>query len=236
MAALEQDIVDMLFEVLRQKVVVEGYLPDIKLFPDTQSNDPDIVEPAMELWMQAMKDIAADKGFCIDVQGFSSNQYKDDKKVARIVIDVHQFLPSELGNDTSVYYDKFTNPDGSIYYIRKRGVSLLSDLTYSIYALGVNANQVILMNKMIMEVMPHRGYLKPLAEPTLLSSGNFFVRLIDKGRTFELPKGIIERYFVYQMTDLQETGPDTIPGTVPGINDITIDSVVVPPTASSIFN
>lgn len=231
--AIEKEITEMLFEVLRQKCVVEGWTPDIKLFPDTESEDPDLVEAAFESYYAAMRAIADTKGYSIEVLGFSSNQYKDNKKVCRIVIDVHQFLPSELGNETAPEYIKHESETGEIYYTRMVGITSLSDLTFSVYALGYQAHQMITMNELIMECLPRRGYLKPLNEEQLLPSQNFFVRLTDKGRTGELPLGIMERYFVYQIMDCQETQGTILPGNIPAVVDISIESSVVPNSASS---
>lgn len=218
---IEEQVTTMLFHILREKMVVSGWTPDIKLFPNIDSDDPDEVEAASDLYNAACASIKNDRGFCVEVIGFSSNQYKDDKKVARIVLDVQQFLPSDLGNDTTSYYEKVV-VDNVERYIRKRGVSLLSDLSFSIYALGINAKQIMIMNNLIMEAIPTRGYLKNPELPGLSVSGNFFVRLTDKGRTAELPVGIIERYYMYQMTDIQETPPTTLPGYVPPMTSVDI--------------
>lgn len=233
MEPIEKRITDMLFEVIRQKLVVEGWLPDITLFPDTQLDDPDLVEAAFDLFEAQMLTIAQTKGYCIDVLGFSSNQYKDEKKVCRIVIDVQQFLPSELGNETAPEYIPHENPDGSIYYTRMQGITSLSDLTFTVYAIGYRSEQMIIMNKLIMECLPRRGYLKPKEEPALLHSQNFFIRLTDKGRTPELPIGLIERYFVYQVMDCQETEGTILPGNISAIKDISLETQVEDNSASS---
>jgi hypothetical protein len=233
MAAKEKEITDMLFEVIRQKLVIEGWIPDINTFPGVDGTDPDIVEGAYANYLAAMKTIASNKGYCIDVIGFSSSQYKDEKKTCRIVIDVHQFLPSELGNETTPEYIEHEGPNNTKYYTRTIGITSLSDLTFSIYAIGFKSDQMITMNKLIMECLPRRGYLKPLGEPQLLPAENFFIRLTDKGRTFELPIGIMERYFVYQIMDCQETEGTQLPGNIPAIIDIGIDASVENNSASS---
>lgn len=218
---VEEVISRMLFHIIREKLVVTGWIPDIKLFPGIDSNDPDTVELQTILYNAECLAIKNAKGFCIEVLGFSSNQYRDDKRVARIVIDIQQMLPSETGSDTSVYYEK-TTLNGKDFFTRKQGIALLSDLTFTVYAVAANTKQIMTMNQLIMETLPIRGYVKPLGEINLLPSKNYFVRLLDKGKTGELPLGIMERYFVYQITDLQEIGPTSLEGNVPVLTDITI--------------
>lgn len=221
---IEEIISRMLFHTVREKLVIEGWIPDIKLFPGIDSNDPDVVETQSNLYNIACKNIKDTKGFCIEVLGFSSNQYRDDKRVARIVIDIQQFLPSETGSDTSVYYEKVTI-NGKDMFTRKQGIPLLSDLTFTVYAVASNTNQLMIMNNIIMQCLPIRGYVKPLNEDDLLPSRNYFMRLIDKGKTGELPLGIMERYYVYNIPDLQEIGPTSLEGNVPMITEV---DIVVP--------
>ena len=227
----EKIITTLIFNAIREKLVVEGWTPDIKLIPNIDSTDPDLAEPAWETYNQQSNVIKASKGYCIQPIGFSSNQYRDDKKVARIVVDIQSALPTALGNDTTVYYEKqgagtIENP---AYYIRKRSISLLSDIYFSIYAIGSNTNQVMVMNELIMEIFPHRGYLKPEAQAELLPTGNFFVTLTDKGRTTELPVGIIERYYIYKISDIQEIPDTVLAGTIPLIKEINVISETVIP-------
>jgi len=218
----EKSISTLLFNAIREKLVVEGWTPDIKLIPNYDSTVPALAQIAGDTYTAQLNVIKETKGFCIQPIGFSSNQYRDDKKVARIVIDIQSALPSVLGNDTKVFYEKqgTGTTEDPFYYTRKQSIPLLSDIYFTIYAIGSNTNQIMVMNQLIMEVLPHRGYLKPEAESELLKAGNLFTTLTDKGRTSELPVGIMERYYVYKISDVQEVEDTLVPGTVPIIKDI----------------
>lgn len=226
----EKTISTLIFNAIREKLVVEGWTPDISLIPNIDSTDPNLAEIAWELYNSQSNVIKTVKGFCIQPVGYSSNQYRDDKKVARIVVDIQSALPSTLGNDTAVFYEK--QGTGTIedpaYYIRKRSISLLSDIYFSIYAVGSNTNQVMVMNDIIMEIFPHRGYIKPENQVDLLPSGNFFMTLTDKGRTNELPIGILERYYIYKISDIQEIPDTVLSGTVPVIKEIDLTTEINP--------
>ena len=228
----EKIITTLIFNAIREKLVVEGWTPDIKLIPNIDSTNPALSDIAWETYNTQSALIRDSKGFCIQPIGFSSNQYRDDKKVARIVVDIQSALPTAIGNDTSIYYEK--NGSGTIedpsYYTRKRSISLLSDIYFSIYAIGSNTKQIMVMNEMIMEIFPHRGYIKPEAESELLPTGNFFMTLTDKGRTSELPVGIIERYYIYKISDIQEVPDTVLPGTVPIIKEVNIEAVNINPS------
>lgn len=212
---IEQIIVDEIYHTLRQKLVTLGYLPDIMDY-DIMNSDTVIVNQqvlAYEAACKAIKD--GPKGYCIDLISFSSNASKGEKKTPRIVIDVHQFLPGDIGNDTTVWYKKINN-----YYVRQRNSPLVSNLTFCIYAVAANSSQMVMLNHIIMNTIPALGYMKPTDSPDLLESNNFFVALRDKGHTPDLPAGIIERYFIYEIPDIQEIETITIPGNIVPISEI----------------
>lgn len=229
---MEKQLSDLIYETLRQKCVVEGYTPDIAQIPNIDSEDLDLADAAFEEYDTQLKAIAASKGFAIHVLGFSSNQYKDEKKVCRIVVDINQFLPSELGNDTTPTYKRHEVED-NIYYTKSISPTQLADLTFTIYAIGYRSEHIITMNKIIMSCLPKRGYIKPIDEQTLLPYNNFFVRLNDKGNTPYLPLGIMERYLIYQIMDVNEEEDTPIPGQTPAIKEINLEVIPEDPTASS---
>lgn len=204
---IEKIVTDEIYETLRQKLVLLGYLPDILTY-DTMNNDVNIVESEMTRYDTDLKAIVTAKGFAIDLKGFGSNLSKSEKAVPRIVIDIHQFLPGNLGNDTNIYYE--LHPDG--YYIRKRDAPVLSNLIFCVYAVAKNQQQIILLNDIIINTIPFRGYMKRTNEAALRYSNNFFVQIKDKGHTPGLPEGILERYFIYEIPDLQEIRPIIITG------------------------
>ena len=100
-----EEIVSLtIYNALRSTVVVKGYLPDIQDF-DVDNEDINIAKAQSDLYLNAMKVIAADKGYCIEVLPYSSNQNKGYKKVPRIVVDIQSFLPGNIGTNPAGYYE-----------------------------------------------------------------------------------------------------------------------------------
>lgn len=224
---IEEVITNTIFQTVREKIVAEGYLPNINDF-DIMNADPVIVKQQVDLYKASLKEIAdGPKKWAIELFNYTSNEAKGEKKTPRIVIDVHQFLPGKLGNDTSIRYEMTVLEDNSVVYLRKRDAPQLSDLTYCVYAVASNAAQMRMMNHIIMNSLPYKGYMKPEGEPELLQFGNFFNVLRDKGHTPELAEGLMERYYIYDIPDIQEVETITLSGDpIALMNEITLLSVL----------
>jgi hypothetical protein len=217
---LEKIVTDTIFETLREKLVDAAYLPEVTDIPNLESSDPDLAKVAIATYQTRLDAVVNQKGFCIDLKPYGSNHDKGEKKVPRIVIDVHQFLPGTLGNDTIPNYELH---ESGTYYVRTKSFSLLSNLTFCVYAVGNTAEHMQTMNHLIMQALPYRGYMKPTTEEDLLPSNNFFTILRDKGHTPELPEGILERYYIYEIPDLEEVERIYLPGTIARISEITLN-------------
>lgn len=211
-----------IYHTLREKLVAEGWLPDIMVY-DVENPDKAISQQAIKDYIEAMKAIAIAKGFCIELFPFSSNEAKGYKKVPRIVIDTLQFLPGFIGNDTKVFYEL---KEG--YYIRKQSESLLMDFSFNVYAVGNNSTQIVTMNNLISQALPKRGYIKNF-NSEFLDSGNIFVTLTDTQKNEDLPEGIIERIFKYELPEVQELPDKVIAGNIPPIVNMELEVKVVTP-------
>lgn len=220
---IEKIISDNIYQVLRNKLVAEGFLPDTSLLNDLLSSDVDLVKAAKESYKTLLVQIKSDKGFTIGLYPYGSSQEKGEKKVPRIVIDIHNMLPSDVGNDPSQFYELITEPGGVQHFIRKKSYNLLSNLTFCIYAVCNTAEQMFTLNKLILSALPHRDYMKPFSEEQLLPYNNFFTVLRDKGKTEDLNEGIMERYYIYEVMDLEEMESIIISGeNITPINEIAL--------------
>lgn len=219
----EQLVTRSIFHSIRERLVSEGWLPDIMALDIDNPNDTNAQSAAKQMqWENQLKAIAQNKGYVIELFNYGSNQTKGLKKVPRIVINNMSFLPSaEIGNDPSVFYER----EGD-YFTRKQSDNLLSDLTFVVYAVGNKDEQMYNMNAMILKSLPKMGYIKYYNED-FLYSGNLFVKLTDKGETEDLPEGIMERYFVYQMKDLEEIEPTELENkNIVPIDDINLETEI----------
>lgn len=217
----EQIVTRSVFESVRQRLVVNGWLPDITALDiDNVTDTPAQSQQKMQQWQQQLKAIETSKGYAIELFNYGSNQAKGSKKVPRIVINNASFLPSgEIGNDPSVSYIKQGD-----YYIKEQAENVLSDLMIIIYAIGNTDEQMYNMNQLILKGLSRRGYLKKYDLDLPLFSGNFFSVLTDKGETEALEEGVMERYFVYSIKDLAEIEPELGDEQIAPINDINIET------------
>jgi hypothetical protein len=200
---LAEELIQLtIYHSIREKLVTDGWLPDILNY-DVENPDIATAQLAIKAYTDAMKAINLEKGFCIEVFPFSSSEAKGFKKVPRIVIDILQFLPGFIGNDTQMTYER----QGE-YFVRVQSESLLSDLDFNVYIVGNTAKQIRVMNDIISKVLPKRGYIKR-HNSDFLTSGNLFIKLNDAQKSENLPEGIMERVFRYELPEVQDL-PDTI--------------------------
>lgn len=228
---IEQYIERTIYHAMREKLVVEGWLPDIMNY-DVENPDPNIAKAAVDSYYAQMKTIANNKKFAIEVFNFGSNQTKGMKKVPRIVIDTLQFLPGMIGNDTTPQYVK---NEETGYYTRETSESIRSDLNFNIYAVGNTSEQMRVMNNLIVSVFPKRGYIKTLDNSQLQLSGNFFVRMIDAQKDDDLPEGVMERIFRFEIPDLNEIDNQVLEGNISPMKEITTEITVNDSPSSSLI-
>ena len=94
-------------------------------------------------------------------------------------------------------------------YVRKINNPVLSDLQFFVYAVANSVEQLYIMNEIIMSTLPYQGYIKKYNTEGLQPYNNLFVILNDKGVTRNNNEGVSERYFNYEIPDIQEL-PDVI--------------------------
>lgn len=218
---MEDIVTKSIFHAVRERLVSEGYLFDLVAIDyDNPTDTPEETKLKTDEYEQGMKDIANTKGYAIELFSFSNSQTKGYKKVPRIVIDIQFIIPGNLGNEVAKYYEKTGN-----YYISKQSQPILSDLTFMVYAVGNSAKQMVVMNQLILQSLPTRGYIKLYSEDFKFSQ-NLFVDLIDKGKTDGLQEGTIERWFKYQIPDITEIDERIISDNIAPINDINLETII----------
>jgi len=219
----EQLVTRSIFHALRERLVVEGWLPDIvPLDIDNPTDTPAQTEAKVTQFRNQMKAIKASKGFVIELFDYGSNQAKGAKEVPRIVLHNSSLLPSaEIANDPATRYEKKDD-----YFIRVQDELVPSDLITRVYAIGNTSAQMFIMNQVIINSLPKKGYIKRYTDNLPLFSGNYFIKQTDRGETEGLPEGTLERYYVYETKDLQETGSIILDGQIPRIDDINLETVI----------
>lgn len=223
---IEELLERSVFHLLRELVVAEGYLPNIRDY-DIENTNLTIATTEQTRYDNQIISIAQSMGFVIDIFGSSNNQVKDFKKAPRIVIDTVSFQPGSLGGDTTPIY-VLTNG----VYVKNNNPSLTSDFYYNIYVVAENIKQLRTLTAIVSAALPRRGYIKTYIDNTLQHSGNLFNYFVGSGDTSDAAEGLFEKYFNYTIPDIFETLPKVIDTTVGGkefdivpINDIQLETL-----------
>jgi len=201
---LEELLERSIFHAIREKTVAEGYLPNINTF-DISNVDDSIAEQAKADYETAKTTIYDTKGFVIDIFGVSNNQSKAEKKIPRIVIDTQSFQPGTLGGDTTPIYNLV---DG--VYVKSSSPSLASDFFFNVYIVCNTVKQLRVLTAIVSAALPRRGYVKTYLADTIEPFGNLLTVFLSSSNSQDLPEGVFEKAFSYEVPDVFESLPDTI--------------------------
>lgn len=208
LSTIEQKVDYAFFKALLDICVEHGYTPDITddvLYPDT--------EDGYQKLQQDKEAIIQAKGFCVEIFGDETTDDKGYETYPRLVINSRGFLSGSIGSTPDYVFvkagDKFYKtlnpPETSDYYL-------------NIHAISGNVEQKILLNSIIATALPKRGYIKLPDEP----NRNIFIRNINQSTPPEPERGIMERVYSYEITDLWESEPLRQPDPVTPINDVNL--------------
>ena len=147
-----QEVIELtLFHAIRLEVVSQGYLPDIMSFADTPAGSA-----AYEAAIQA---VVTAKGFCCEVFNNSNPDDKGVKKIPRITLKSEMYMPGDVGGDSSRTYVEHINQQGTKYFSAHIRPPMTVDFGFNIHLLCNNASQYRLMNSMLANAIPLRGYV-----------------------------------------------------------------------------
>lgn len=207
-----------IFHALRKVVVDEGYLPDIENY-DIENPNLTIAKAAQDEFIQDIEAIVSNRGFAIEVFGYSSNQSRGTKKTPRIVVEVEAFYPGNLGLDTTNQY-KYDEINDT--YITQKGPSIVSDQIINIHLVGYSTQQHRVLHAVMVKALPRRGYMKWYTEPQLKKHENLFIRYIGYNELNFPEIGVTEKIYRYELPDLHENLLEEL-YTVPPIKTINLD-------------
>lgn len=229
LSTVQERLERSLFEAIRLECVAKGYLPDITQY---------LTPPQQAAYDNAIKSIATNMGFAVEVFSASSSHDKGLKKVPRIVIIPQDFMPGDIGGDqTRIYrttecgFNAFVRPPQTVSY------------NFNVHIISKTAAQYRVIRSMVANALPRRGYINFYDDAT----ENFFIKNFAFYTFDDSEEGIIERIYAYEIPDLYETDDQPVTSivgqtTIPGITDITaefsgdgtgdIDDMVVEPPSS----
>lgn len=220
---IQEAIERSIFHRLREKIVAEGYLPDIYDYI-TEHDNLNIAEKSQIAYQDAIEAIVADKGFSIEIFNYAPAQQRGTMKPPRIVIDTQAFLPGLLGHDTTLEYK--LNEDGTMFDGNKF-VSLTSDFYYSVRLVANTTKQIRVLHGLMVSVLPRRGYIKWYTDNELRPTGNLLNRYVSMGDFSWNAEGIIEKVYRYEIPDVHEVDPEIIRSVAPIIQIDWIDLEII---------
>lgn len=215
---IEENLERSIQQALRKKAVEFGYALDINNYQlDSQGSLVDGAE--QEKYDRDLKELKNNKGFAIEVFGYSNNQNIGKKKSASIVVEIESFLPGLLGLDTTGHYIK--DPSGK--YKKVAGPSLTSDLFFGVKLISNQVKQTRILHQVMVNAIPRMGYMPWYYNNGLLSEKNIMVQYESTADVSWNDEGIIEKVYRYQILDAHEVEDDIINDNISPIKDINID-------------
>lgn len=217
-----QQVVDhSIFHRIRKVLVELGYLPDVldrTTYPETKEGQV--------AWNNALTLIKEQKGFVIEIFGTSSNQSRYAKKVPRIVINSDRYIPGNVGNSPTSWYER--NAEGVLESFTLPPST--SDYRFEVGIVANTSKQERILNSIISAILPNRNYIPFWKEDTEGWDAELvFLVLRRNQRHFNnTNEGIMEKYFLYEAVDLLESVPTLLETNVPVLQEIVIESTVSP--------
>lgn len=202
-----------IFEAIRKKLVSEGYLPDITLFPNT--------EIGYGNFQSAVQAIRSVKGFATEIFGHGSSQSKELKRVPRIAIVTRRVFPGDIGGIVDSEY--ITNPLDPNNIMEVKPDNQTADIQLDIHLVSNSAEQDRFLGAILAAVIGSRRYLPIYTDTTQ----KIFARQYNYYDLPDTMEGIIEKVYSYEIKDLWLFGGDTIRTSVPLIKEITINTTLL---------
>ncbi len=215
---IEEDLERSIYHRIRMKAVEYGYALDIRNY----QLDPEgslIDEAEQKKYDADLKALQQEKGFAVEIFGYSNNQNIGKKKSASIVIDIESFLPGLTGLDTTAKYE--SNGNGG--FAKYQGPSLTSDLFFGIKLICNHVKQLRVIHQIMVNAIPRLGYIPWYFNNGLQTDKNIMVKYDSMADVSWLDEGIIEKVYRYEILDAHETLDDIINGNISAIKEINVE-------------
>lgn len=181
-----QEIIERsVYQSLLNTTIALGFTLDPnKYYPISPQNSSKFEKDKTEVEQQ--------KGFYVYIFGVGNNQAKGMKIAPRIVINSQGFLPGDIGLPKSIT----ENIDGN-YFVSEHPFEAI-DQYIDIHLVAEDQNQIRLLQNILANSIPQRGYIKPYTEEKPPFDGNIYIEASNFYQVSDNDKGIIEK--VYQFT------------------------------------
>lgn len=191
-------------EVIRLRIVANGYLPDVTAY-------------ATDALYQAARDVIIASGKSI-IECFAGGSYisNQDVKSNDIIISRYGKDPAATGTIPTLQYEKV---DGQPEYTKNKSPEGFFDITYKITYICYNENDADIIETIIHESLGTRRVLNALNDDASIA-GTF---RFEYRNFIELnSKDYIERVFYYETTNIDLLGDEAF-NNVPEMSDFEFD-------------
>lgn len=211
-----------IYHNLRYTTVAAGYIPDITNY-DIENPDINVAIAENTRFETDLKAIVTDKGFAIELFSNGPSQQRGELKVPRIVLETESFLPGEIGLDTTKNYSK--NQDGTFTAYDNTWLTQTSDFYFQLRLLSNSAKQQRILNGIMLQTLPRKGYMRWVGDTELRTTGNLFINFVSHAEFNHTEEGIIEKVYRYEIKDVNEIDPVALQETIAAIQSIDPDSI-----------
>lgn len=215
---IEENLERSIYHRIRTKAVQFGYALDITDYElDSKGSLIDAAE--QNKYDTDLKALQVEKGFAVEVFGYSNNQNIGKKKSPSIVIDIESFLPGLTGLDTSAKFEKLPSGDFAKY----SGPSLTSDLFFGIKLICNTVAQLRVIHQIMVNSLPRMGYMPWYYNDGLLADKNIMIRYDSMADVSWFDEGIIEKVYRYEILDAHEILDDLVSDNISPIKEIDLE-------------
>lgn len=191
-----QELVERsIYEVIRNLLVTEGYLPDIKnpaFIKDVKGN---LVPTSETAWQAAITQITNIQSFSAELFGASSSQSKGLKRTPRIALNSGKIMVGDLGLPPGQTISK--NPLSPNEYRKFDNPLESSTVQIEIHCVSDTIKQERFLNAIIGKALGQKRYI-----PFIGSTDKFFTKYITQYDIPDAQEGINENVYVYEAQDL----------------------------------
>jgi len=213
-----QELVELtLFDAMRKEIVSQGYLPDIFLYPNSPAGS--------SAYSSAITSISnGDKGFAVEVFNNSNPEYKGVKRLPRIILITEMMVPGDVGGDGKEVYTSTIENGSTIWNAHIRPPQTV-DFTFMVHVLSNNAVQARILNAMVANALPLRGYVPAHLGTVNNDVFNLFIENISHAILPSFDMAMLEYAYRYQVKDLFFTS-DVYTNTYAALQEIAFSTYV----------
>lgn len=157
--------------------------------------DPHPYEGDQDAYAAAREQFVKDKGFILDVFGNANPQSRNMKQLPRIVVNSLSYLPGTFG--INKYHNEYVNGR----WIVSETPYELTDQMLEVRLVAKTVQHIRLLNIILNESIPTRGYLKPYIYENAPFEGNIFSIFSNSYDDSDMEQGVLEKVYVYSVED-----------------------------------